>query len=89
MEALRFNLKLCKSGEISLRNLPLRKGDDVEVMVIYDHKKTPPKKSTAARLLKTDAVGLWADRKDIRDSIRFARSLRQKAQQRSRPHDPA
>jgi len=82
METLRFNLKLCKAGEISLRNLPLKKGDDVEVMVIYDQKKSSGKKTTASRLLKTDTVGLWANRKDIPDSIGFARSLRQKAQTR-------
>lgn len=37
---------------------------------------------TAADLLNSDLVGLWADRADIGDSREFARRLREQAQRR-------
>jgi hypothetical protein len=37
---------------------------------------------SAADLLNSDLVGLWADRTDIGDSREFARRLREKAQTR-------
>jgi len=37
---------------------------------------------TAADLVNSDVVGLWADRADIPDSREFARQLREKAQRR-------
>ena len=87
MEALRFNLKLIKKGQIFLQNLPLKKGEDVEVMVIYEHKKKSLKKSAASAILKSELIGLWSKRKDIGDSIAFARALRQQAQSRGLGHD--
>jgi hypothetical protein len=39
---------------------------------------------TARELLESKLVGLWADRKDIKDSAKFARKLREKAQNRYR-----
>ena len=39
---------------------------------------------TAADLLESGLVGLWADRSDISDSQEFARRLRKQAQTRSR-----
>lgn len=38
--------------------------------------------TTAAELLQSDLVGLWADRTDLGDSQEFARRLREKAQTR-------
>jgi hypothetical protein len=40
------------------------------------------RRMTAADLLNSDLVGLWADRTDIGDSREFARRLREKAQTR-------
>ncbi|OAD20666.1 hypothetical protein THIOM_003615 [Candidatus Thiomargarita nelsonii] len=37
---------------------------------------------TAAELLQSKLVGLWADRSDIGDSLSYARQLRQQAEHR-------
>ena len=39
---------------------------------------------TASALLQSEVVGLWADRKDIDDSLAFARQLRHQAEHRNR-----
>ena len=47
--------------------------------------REPQKRSlTAADLLESGLVGLWADRSDIGDTREFARRLRDQAQTRSR-----
>ena len=42
---------------------------------------------TARDLLRSELVGLWADREEIGDSISFARRLRQQAEHRWRTTD--
>ena len=42
---------------------------------------------TARDLLQSGLVGLWADRKDIEDSLTFARRLRKQAEQRGASSD--
>ena len=37
-----------------------------------------------ALLVKTGAIGMWADRDDIGDTLAYARKLREQAQRRSR-----
>ncbi len=37
---------------------------------------------TAAELLASDFVGMWADREDIGDTMHFARKLRKQAETR-------
>jgi hypothetical protein len=44
----------------------------------------PTKIMTAADLLQSSLVGIWADRDDIGDSVAFARKLRHQAEQRQR-----
>jgi hypothetical protein len=39
---------------------------------------------TAGDLLRSSLCGIWKDRSDIGDSVEYARSLRAKAEQRSR-----
>jgi hypothetical protein len=39
---------------------------------------------TAGDLLQSPLCGIWKDRADIGDSVQFARSLRSRAEQRSR-----
>jgi hypothetical protein len=46
----------------------------------------PVKVMTAADLLQSSLVGLWADRTDIGDSVAFARKLRQQAEHRQQEH---
>jgi hypothetical protein len=48
--------------------------------------KTRPRKMTAADLLQSSLIGLWADRVDISDSSAFARQLRRQAGQRGGEH---
>ena len=59
--------------------------------VSLDEAQTGPKELTARDLLQSELVGLWADRKDIGDSLSFARQLRQQAEHRRRNanDDPA
>jgi hypothetical protein len=42
---------------------------------------------TLGDLLGSGLVGLWSDRKDIQDSVEFARALRQAAERRRRAAD--
>jgi len=41
-----------------------------------------PKKLTARALLNSGIVGMWKDRKDIKDSAQYARKLRERGQKR-------
>ena len=51
---------------------------------VESDRDTEPRPLTAADLLASDLVGLWADRTDIGDSREFARRLREHTQTRSR-----
>jgi hypothetical protein len=42
---------------------------------------------TARDLLQSQLVGIWADREDIKDSLMFARQLRQRAERRQDYND--
>lgn len=42
----------------------------------------PKRRCTARDLLASGLVGIWRDRRDVRDSRSFARALRERAQQR-------
>lgn len=83
MEAIRVRKKLKKDGEIRVVGLPFKKGESVEMIFLSEGESSPPKKKlTAGELLNSDLVGLWEHRKDIGDSVVFARKLREKAQRR-------
>jgi hypothetical protein len=86
MEAIRVQQTVQKKGELTLRNLPVEKGQQVEVLLLF----TPAEKSirprlTARQLLQSDLIGLWKDRSDITDSSTYARKLREQAQTRPEP----
>ena len=81
MEAIRVQQTVSKSGELTIRNLPIQKGQQVEVLLLF----TPPSKRprlTAKQLLNSELIGLWKDRTDISDNLAYARQLREQAQQR-------
>jgi hypothetical protein len=44
---------------------------------------TATKQLTAIDLAQSDVVGIWADRKDIEDSLEYARQLRRDAEHRT------
>ncbi len=81
MEAYRVQQTVRKSGELIIKDLPVQKGQQVEVLLLF----TPPSKRprlTAKQLLNSELVGLWKDRTDITDSLVYARQLREQAQKR-------
>ncbi len=72
-----------KDGEIYLRGLPYKKGESIEMIVMRESTRGRNKIFlTPQRLLKSEIIGLWSKRKDIKDSVKFAHNLRKKAQAR-------
>jgi hypothetical protein len=85
MEAVRLHRIMEKDGELLITDLPCKKGQHVEIIVLPEPPRLPqPPRLTAKQLLESDAVGLWQDREDVTDSAAFARQLREEAQQRQR-----
>lgn len=84
MEAVRLNAILKKDGEMTLRGLPFKKGDRIELILLPASTATRERALTARRLRRSGLIGLWKGRSDIGDSAAFARQLREQAQRRSR-----
>lgn len=82
MEALRFQQTVQKNGEIHLANLPVVKGQQVELLLLFPSPEERKKRLTARQLLESSLIGLWEDRTDIVDSAAYARQLRDQAQNR-------
>jgi len=82
MEAVRKRAVIREDGKVTVRGLPYRKGDRVEVIVLKPGPVGKGSGMTARDLLDSGLVGLWADREDITDSSEFARHLREKAETR-------
>lgn len=81
MEAIRVQQTIQKKGELTLRNLPVEKGQQVEVLLLFTPTETGSRpRLTARQLLQSDLAGLWQDRSDITDSEGYARLLREQAQ---------
>lgn len=83
MEAIRIQQTIQKRGEVTLENLPVEIGQQVEIIVLFtlpNEAKQP--KLTAKQLLQSGLVGIWKDRQDIGDSAEYARQLREQAQKR-------
>jgi hypothetical protein len=85
MEAVRLQKVIEKDGELLLTELPCKKGQRVEVIILAEPLvSSPPPRLTAKRLIESGVVGLWQDREDITDSAAYARQLREEAQRRQR-----
>ena len=85
MEAVRLHRMIEKDGELLITDLPCKKGQQVEVIVLSEPLASPQlQRLTAKRLLESRVIGLWQDREDVTDSATYARQLREKAQRRSR-----
>jgi hypothetical protein len=80
--ALRQKVKVKRGGVINLRSRNLKAGTTAEVIVLVEADTKSKRNMTATDLLKSGLVGMWADRKDIGDSLEFARTLRSQASQR-------
>lgn len=80
MQAIRLQQTIEKDGEIHLSNLPVVRGQEVEVIVLItplpEHKKT----FTARQLLDSGLIGVLENRTDIKDSLTYARQLREQSQ---------
>ena len=84
MEPVRVTTVVKKDGEITMRGLPLKKGDHVEVILLPANAPAGSGTLTARRLRKSGLIGLWKGRTDIDDSAAFARQQREQAQSRSK-----
>ncbi len=82
MQAIRIEQTIQKDGEIYLTNLPVIKGQQVELVLIFIPQCKPKKHLTARQLLNSGLIGLWKNRTDITDSAEYARQLREQAQRR-------
>jgi hypothetical protein len=72
-----------KDGEIVITDLPCKKGQAVEMIILLEPMAVSGhSQSTARHLLQSELVGLWKDRQDIEDSATYARQLREQAQRR-------
>lgn len=83
MEAIRMQQTIQKRGELTIRNLPVEKGQQVEVLLLFTPSETSKRpRLTARQLLHSGLIGLWKERQDITDSAGYARQLREQAQRR-------
>lgn len=83
MEAVQVHQVIAKDGEIRITGLPYKKGQAVEVIVLFPSAASRPRaRLTVGRLRKSGLIGLWQDRDDIGDSSVYARQLREEAQDR-------
>ena len=80
MAAVRVERVVETDGEVTIKGLPCKKGQRVDVVVFVGPERK--RRGTARQLLKSGLVGLWKDRADIADSPIFARELRERAQRR-------
>lgn len=77
MAAVRRSAVVEEDGQVTLRELPFRKGDRVQVTLLKAGRVSGRRASTAAQFLESPLIGMWADRTDIPDSSVFARGLRE------------
>lgn len=85
MEAICLHKLVEKDGEISAKGLPCKKGQHVEMILLMESSTLSGQpRLTARQLLNSGLIGLWKDRKDIKDSKTYARQLRENAQRRRR-----
>ena len=84
MKTIHLQQTVKKDGEIHVNGLPFKKGERIELIVQSESSAKKEKHyMTAKELLNSDLVGLWENRKDIKDSASFVRKLREQAQRRS------
>ena len=76
MQAIRLQQTIEKDSEIHLSDLPVFQGQEVEVIVLISPLPEPKKTFTARQLLNSGLIGVWENRTDIKDSLTYARQLR-------------
>jgi hypothetical protein len=86
MEAIHLQKALKKDGEILVTGLPYKKGDQVEMILLFNRSAKKPK-LTARTIIESELIGLWKNRKNRIDSPLFARQLRDQSQNREVKND--
>lgn len=82
-DTLHISTTITQDGEIHIADLPVRRGQTVELSVrVVQDQDADATMLTAQQLLVSGLIGLWSDREDIGDSVEYARQLRTQAQQR-------
>ena len=83
MEAIRVQQVIADDGEVVITDLPYKKGQAVEIILLPQPVKiTSDSRLTVRQLRKSGLIGSWKDRTDIIDSTVYARSLRERIQNR-------
>ena len=83
MEAIRVQQVIAEDGEVVITDLPYKKGQAVEIILLLQPTRIAPRsRLTVRQLRQSGLIGLWKDRNDIRDSSAYARRLREQAQKR-------
>ena len=80
MQAIRLQQTIEKDSEIHLSDLPVFQGQEVEVIVLISPLPEPKKPFTVRQLLDSGLIGIWENRTDIKDSLTYARQLRDQSQ---------
>ena len=83
-EVIHVQATVERDGKVHVANLPVKRGQRVELSIRIDAAEEAPYGLTAGDLLATDLVCMWAGRTDIGDSVAYARELREQAQRRER-----
>ncbi|MGH9463427.1 MAG: hypothetical protein ACRD1X_19665 [Vicinamibacteria bacterium] len=80
MEARKIQQIVERDGEVTVKDLPCKRGQRVEMIVLLGSEADEGQRLPTMRdLLNSGLVGMWADRTDIADSADFARRLRERA----------
>ena len=83
MTPVHLHKVLEKDGEIVLKGLPFEKGQHVDLVVFPGGRSKSGKRYPKLKdLIECGLIGMWEDREDIKDSVVFARQLRERAQRR-------
>jgi hypothetical protein len=83
MKTVRVEQVVIEDGQVSITGLPYKKGQRVEVILVPQSTEPVMYPSlTVQQLRESGLIGLWRDREDIKDSVTYARKLREQAQQR-------
>ena len=82
MKTYNFKKKIPKNRKIELELPEDAPTGDVELVLVVSPEKERSSESNVQEILNSGLVGIWKDRKDITDSVEYARELRRKAEKR-------
>lgn len=83
MTAIHLHQIATEDGEITVKGLPVKKGQAVDMILLSGFSDSPQRpRPTARQFIDSGLLGLWQDRDDIDDSASYARQLREQAQNR-------